>query len=97
MNRASKEYYKKANEYKPEALLKMSQKHMRKMFNFIFFTITLTLLSVTNAQNIGVWNNYADMKMVTDIQSTDEGFWTATSGGATYYSDNVENFELFLP
>jgi len=66
------------------------------MFNLIFLTITLTHLSVTTAQNIGVWNNYTDMKMVTDIKSTNEGFWTTTTGGATYYSNNSENFELFL-
>ncbi|MCF6271495.1 MAG: hypothetical protein L3J41_17440 [Melioribacteraceae bacterium] len=66
------------------------------MKNIIFFISILAVSSTTIAQNIGVWSNYADMKMVTDIKSTEEGFWTSTTGGAAYYSNTNKNFEFFL-
>lgn len=78
------------------------QNNLKKILNYnfsfriVFYMLILAQFTFTNAQNIGVWSDYADMKMVTDIKSTDEGFWTSTTGGATYYSNNSENFELFL-
>ncbi len=66
------------------------------MKNIIFLAFIFLLTSATIAQNIGVWSNYADMKWATDIKSTDEGFWISTTGGASYYSNNNKNFEIFL-
>lgn len=66
------------------------------MKNIIFFIFILAQTSLTISQNIGVWSNYANMKLVTNIKSTDEGFWLSTTGGATYFSNSSGNFEVFL-
>ncbi len=68
-------------------------KQIKIVFSFIIILVHTSLIT---AQSVGVWSNYADMKMVTDIKSTNDGFWTSTTGGATYYSNNSSNFEIFL-
>ncbi len=95
MNRACKNIYTLANNYKCEHhLTKLLNNN--QMRNIILFIFIIAQTSLTTAQSIGVWDNYTDMKLVTDIKSTANGFWTSTTGGATYYSNSGGDFEIFL-
>lgn len=66
----------------------------------MLFKSTLFLLLVTIStlfsQKIGVWKNYTNTDNVTDVSATGDGFWIATTGGAMYYSNTTNKFELFL-
>jgi len=56
----------------------------------------LILSSSLVSQNIGVWKNYTNMDAVTNISETNNGFWIATTGGAGYFSNLADNFEIIL-
>lgn len=58
----------------------------------VFLLLTTSLFS----QNIGTWKNFTNMDDVMGISSTSDGFWIATTGGAGYFSNSANNFELFL-
>ncbi len=61
-------------------------------------SIILLLILTTSilSQQIGVWKNYTNMDNVMNISSTSDGFWIATTGGAGYFLNSSNEFELFL-
>jgi ligand-binding sensor domain-containing protein len=64
-----------------------------KKYIYLFVIVaTATLYS----QKIGTWKNYSNMDNVTSVKSTNNGFWIATTGGAGYYENAVNSFQLFL-
>ena len=95
MNQACKELYIKDNFLKKIYTFKKTHNY-KLVINIVLLVFILAQTSSTTAQNIGIWNNYADMKMVTDIKDTENGFWTSTTGGATFYSNITNEFEIFL-
>ena len=64
--------------------------YLKTLLLLFIFTFSLS------AQELGVWKNYSDMKFVNNVIHTADGFWTATSGGAFYYSANSNSIENFL-
>lgn len=58
--------------------------------------LLIVLCTSVLAQTIGVWKNYTNMDEVMNVSSTSNGFWIATTGGAGYYENSLNNFELFL-
>ena len=60
--------------------------------------ITVILLvclinSLVFPQAIGDWQTYTDMKSVTAIQATADGFWAASSGGAFFYNKDDHSYK----
>jgi len=62
---------------------------MRILF---FLLIVPTLISTTLAQQFINWKNYTALKNVQDVTISNNGFWSAASGGAFQYSTATNQF-----
>ncbi|MFC2134771.1 two-component regulator propeller domain-containing protein, partial [Bacteroidota bacterium] len=65
------------------------------MINLKMLTLVFLLFINIHSQQIGTWNNFTDMKNITQTALTSDGFWAVTEGGAFFYNTNDQNFELF--
>jgi ligand-binding sensor domain-containing protein len=54
--------------------------------------IFLINISVLFGQDVYNWQNYTDMKNVSSCQTSDNGLWAATSGGAFFYNFNTGKY-----
>lgn len=61
-----------------------------------FLFLILILSTSLFGQEIGEWNNYTDMKDVTEIASYSDGFWMSSTGGAGHYYNDYDNYITFL-
>ncbi|MCK5456863.1 MAG: hypothetical protein KAI45_07020, partial [Melioribacteraceae bacterium] len=67
---------------------------MNRLKVLIIISLFSSLIIV--GQEIGVWKNYTDMKFVTDIKISSDGFWMSSSGGAGNYLNELLDYKKFL-
>ena len=66
------------------------------MLRLKFLFIITLFSSYILAQEIGVWKNYTDMKFVTDVKGSADGFWMSSTGGGGNYLDELMDYDVFL-
>ena len=62
------------------------------MYRTLFAFLFLSLFFVSLPQQATNFRNYTDMKDISDIKSTSQGVWAATTGGGFFYNSTDNSF-----